>query len=239
MWSYVRLDAPLEKYVEHAIRDTVPLFPAGTDYSYQSMGTLIVAELVRRISGFTIHAFLKKEIFDPLGLKSTGLGSRGFDRTRLVRVQTPEFHEPSFGWNSVYWQELGSPWGGMFSTPDEFSVICQLMLDQGVAEGQRLLSPTTIKLITTNRLNDYPHLPEPIRRTKPWGLGWKLNQPGMDDNLCDLLGQQAFGHLGATGTLCWIDPETNGFCLLFTSGERDRAPWRLIALSNAVASSFV
>lgn len=137
------------------------------------MGTLIAAELVQRISGLTIHEFLKREIFAPLGLQSTGLGSAGLDRQRIVRVETPEYQgDGDFGWNSRYWQELGSPWGGMFSSPADFAVICQLLLNGGEYEGVQILSPGTVKMMTTNRLNDYAELPEPLRRTQPWGLGW-------------------------------------------------------------------
>jgi len=107
-----REHAPLSRFVQGAIRDTLPLFRAGTSLSYQSMGTLIVAELMQRITGSTISEFLKREIFEPLGLQSTGLGSHGFERARLVRVETPEYQSGGdFGWNSVYWQELGAPWG--------------------------------------------------------------------------------------------------------------------------------
>src|SRR5204863_9436310 len=54
-----RAHAPLSKFIEGAIRDTVPLFAAGTKLSYQSMGTLVVAEIVQRISGLSIAAYLK------------------------------------------------------------------------------------------------------------------------------------------------------------------------------------
>jgi len=177
-----------------------------------------VAQLIQQISGLSIDAYLKKEIFQPLGLKSIGLGSRGFDRERLVRVQTPDYQENSdFGWNGRYWQEFGAPWGGMFSSPEDFAVICQMMLNGGRHGDLQLLSPHTVKMITTNRLNDYPDLPEPIRRTKPWGLGWRMNHPGTSGSWSDLLDRNVFGHTGATGTMCWIDPAREGFCLLFTT----------------------
>lgn len=237
-----RAHAPLEKFIAGAVRETIPLFPAGTGYSYQSMGTLVVAELVQRLSGMTIHDFLRKEIFQPLGLASSSLGSRGLgakEQQRLVRVQTAAYQEPAFDWNSKYWRELGAPWGAMFSTPEDFAVLCQLMLDGGKHGDVRLVAPRTVELMTTNRLDDHPGLPEPIRRSRPWGLGWSLNHRQHDDVLCDLLGPHVFGHLGSTGTLFWIDPKTEGFCIIFTSGERARGPWRLVALSNAVAAAFM
>jgi CubicO group peptidase (beta-lactamase class C family) len=237
--------APLSKFIEGAIRDTKPMFRPGTNFSYQSMGTLMVAEIVQRISGMTIHEFLKKEIFDPLELKDTALGARGLDRARLVRVQEPDYlGGGDHSWNSQYWQELGAPWGGMFSTPEDFAVICQMMLGGGEIRGQgsahvRLLSPRTVRMMTTNRLDDYPDLPEPIRRTKPWGLGWRLNHLGTSETWSDLLDRSVYGHTGATGTQAWVDPASQGFCLLFTTAEYARAPWRMVQLSNALAAAFV
>ena len=232
--------APLEKFLAGASKDTVPLFEAGTKLSYQSMGTAVVAEIIQRLSGKPIALFLRKEIFEPLGLKSTGLGSKGFPRGRLVRVQvSDEQAKTDFGWNSEYWQQLGAPWGGLFSTPEDLAVLCQLMLSGGEWSGVRLLSPMAVKMMTTNRLDDLPELPEPVRRTQPWGLGWRMNHPGTRDSWGDLLGRHVFGHTGATGTMAWMDPQTQGFCLLLTSAPYEKAPWRMVNLSNAVAASFV
>lgn len=234
-----REHAPLSKFIDGAIRETVPLFAAGTSVSYQSMGTLVVAEIVQRISGLTIHEFLAREIFDPLELDSTGLGSRRIPRERIVRVETPRYQaEGDFGWNSTYWQQLGSPWGGMFSTPEDFAILCQLLLDGGAYGEQRILSPGTVEIATSNRLHDYPDLPEPLRRTQPWGLGWRMNHLGTGDSWSDLLDRSVFGHSGATGTTVWIDRNRNGFCILFTTGVHAKAPWRLVCLSNIIASAF-
>lgn len=232
--------APIQTFLDAASKETTPLFKPGTKLSYQSMGTAVVAEIVQRLSKLTCAEFLKKEIFDPLGLKSTALGSKGFDRDRLVRVEVPDYQANSdFSWNSKYWQELGAPWGGVFSTPEDFAVICQLMLGGGAVGGVRLLAPATVRMMTTNRLNDYAELPEGVRRTQPWGLGWRLNHPGTPDSWGDLLDRNVFGHTGATGTTAWIDPKAEGFCVLLTTALREKAPWRLVHLSNAVAASFV
>lgn len=231
--------APLHSFVDGAI-NAMPLFAPGTEFSYQSMGTLIVAELVQRIAGVTIHEFIQSEMLEPLGLKSTGLGSRGFDRERLVRVEVPDYQRGSnFGWNSRYWQELGAPWGGMFSSPEDFAVICQLLLNGGRYDDVQLLSPGTVKAMTTNRLLDQPELPDAVRRARPWGLGWSLNSRGTSRSWGDTLGPRVYGHTGATGTMCWIDPDRKGFCLLFTSAIRSKAPWRLVNLSNIVGAAFV
>ncbi len=235
-----RRHAPLADFIRGAIRDTVPLFRPGTDLRYQSMGTLVVAEIIQRLSGKPIDAFLHEEIFAPLGLASMALGSKRLERARLVRVQTPEYQAASdFGWNSSFWQELGAPWGGLFGAPEDFAVLCQLFLNYGHYNNVRILSPAAVRMMTTNRLNDFPDLPESIRRTQPWGLGWRMNHPGRPGSWGDLLDRTVYGHTGATGTMMWIHPQANAFCILFTSAIAATHGWRRVRLSNAVAAAMM
>jgi CubicO group peptidase (beta-lactamase class C family) len=234
-----RQHAPLKKFIEGSIKADL-LFKPGTRFSYSSSGTILVAEIVQRLSGLSIREFVRREILTPLGLKSTGLGSQGFARERLVHTTVPDYQIGMEGnWNSRYWQEFGSPAGGLFSTPEDYAVLCALMLGGGRWGDVRLLSPAAVRMMTTNRLNDLPDLPERVRRTQPWGLGWRLNHLGMPDSWGDLLGRQVFGHTGSAGNLVWMDPQRQGFCILFTNYLRARAPWRLVHLSNAVAAAFV
>jgi serine-type D-Ala-D-Ala carboxypeptidase len=122
---------------------------------------------------------------------------------------------------------------------EDYAVICALMLGGGKWGDVRLLSPASVRMMTSNRLNDLPDLLEPVRRTQPWGLGWRLNHLGMPDSWSDLLGRHVFGHTGPAGNVVWMDPQTQGFCLVLTNYLRAKAPWRLVHLSNAVAASFV
>jgi CubicO group peptidase (beta-lactamase class C family) len=203
------------------------------------LATILTAEIVRRISGISIQEFVRKEFVSPLGLASTGLGSQGFDRARIVRCTLPDYQQGTdFGWNSRYWQEFGSPTGGLFSTPNDFAVICAMMLDGGVSGGRRILSPAAAQMMTTNRMDDMPDMPEAIRRTRPWGLGWRLNHLGQADSWSDLLDRRVFGHTGSSGNVVWMNPSTKGFCIIFSNYLRSRAPWRLVHLSNIIASAF-
>src|SRR5207302_791432 len=98
-----RQHAPLKKFIEGAIR-TELLFKPGTRFSYSSSATILVAEIVQRLSGLSISEFVRREIVEPLGLKSTGLGSQGFSRDRIQRTTVPDYQAGGdFGWNSKYW----------------------------------------------------------------------------------------------------------------------------------------
>lgn len=233
-----RSKAPLARFIEGSLRAEL-LFKPGTRYSYASAGTMLTAEIVQRLSGLSIREFVQRNILRPLGLRSTGLGSQGFASERLVRTTLPAYQQPEFGWNSAYWRELGSPAGGLFSTPEDFGVLCALMLGGGEWGGLRLLSSATVRQMTSNRLDDLPNLPEAVRRTQPWGLGWRMNHLGTPDSWGDLLSRRVFGHTGSAGNVVWMDPDTQGFCVILTNYLRSRAPWRLVRLSNAVAAAFL
>jgi CubicO group peptidase (beta-lactamase class C family) len=227
--------APLKAFVEGALKVEL-LFKPGTRHSYASCGTILVAEIIQRLAGVSVREFVTREIIDPLGLTSTGLGAQGFAPERLVRAVVPAYQtDRGADWNSPYWREFGSPAGGMFSTPEDVAVICALVLNGGTWNGARLLSPATVRAMTSNRLDD---LPEPVRRTQPWGLGWRLNHAGTPDSWGDLLDRRVFGHTGSVGNVVWMDPHTKGFCIVLSNYLRARAPWRLVHLSNAVAAAF-
>src|SRR4029077_20161007 len=75
-----RAHAPLSEFVKRSY--TTPLlFKPGTEFRYQSMGILVAAEIVERISGMPLREFERKEIFEPLGMQHSALGL-GRMRTR-------------------------------------------------------------------------------------------------------------------------------------------------------------
>jgi CubicO group peptidase (beta-lactamase class C family) len=82
-------------------------------------------------------------------------------------------------------------------------------------------------------------IPEEERRCRPWGLGWRLNWPGHSSNFGDLLGPRAFGHWGATGTVCWIDPENDAYCILFTTQPQEPEGRFLARICNVVCAAML
>ena len=81
-----RQHAPLQRFLDAAVRETTLAFRPGTQLSYQSMGTAVVAEIIQRLSGMAVAEFLRREIFEPLGLRFNGVGSRGLDAQRIVHA---------------------------------------------------------------------------------------------------------------------------------------------------------
>jgi CubicO group peptidase (beta-lactamase class C family) len=234
-----RAHRPLSAFVEATCK-TPLLFPPGTRVSYQSMGTLMLSEIVHQVSGKTIQEFLRREIFDPLGMADTSLGWQPAKKERIAVVRLPpEMMKEDWSNNSPYWLAIGAPWGGMVTSPADFARFCQMMLNGGELDGVRILSPAGVRAMTCSQLACMPRVPEEERRCRPWGLGWRLNWQGHSANFGDLLGPRTYGHWGATGTVCWIDPEPETFCILFTTQPQEPEGRFLARVCNLVAAAVV
>lgn len=220
-----RRHAPLTDFAAEALQ-TPLLFAPGTQQSYSSMGILLAATIVERVSGQPLDAFLHQEVFAPLGMthSSMGLGSRRIADT--VQCDLPAHGDlimtdadRSWDWNSPYWRALGSPWGGLHTTTGDIALALQAMLDAG----RPVLRPETARAMITD---------QNAGLNKPWGLGWTLGADASYD------GSPAgvFGHGGASGTLCWADPARKLIFVLFTNRPNVNDPSHFLRRVSAVVS---
>lgn len=215
-------------------------YAAGTRVAYQSMGSAMLAEVVHQVSGKSIREYLREEVFLPLGMNDSALGLEPPRQDRVARVRLPRDQMGTdWNWNSPYWLAFGAPWGGMTTTPSDLARLCLMMLGGGAWGGVRVLSAATVRAMTANQLATLPQVPEEDRRARPWGLGWRLQWPGSPTSFGDLVGPRAYGHWGATGTLCWIDPETQAFMILFTTQPLEADGRYLARVANVVAGALV
>ena len=222
-------------------------FPPGHGVQYQSMGFVLLAEIIGRVSGHNCSEFITRELLEPLGMKDSLLGTpdHWYDsepeltqRVAEIRVPPEQQEGSDWNWNSRYWQQLGAPWGGLLSTPADLASFCGMMLNGGRCDEQPLFSPQTVRAALSNQLDTMPNVPEADRRTRPWGFGWRRNWPAHGTSFGDLLSPQACGHWGATGTLFWIDPPRQAACIILSTQPLDPGRNHLIRLSNAIAAAF-
>ncbi|MBI1345477.1 serine hydrolase [bacterium] len=224
-------------------------FPPGRGVQYQSMGLLILSEIMARITGQSCAAFLQKEIFEPRGMQDSVLGipSAWYEHTpsplsRCVDVRlTPEQQQAAtWNWNSRYWRQLGAPWGGLFTSAQDLAKLSQCLLRGGKRDdGQPLFAPATVAAATRNQIEPMRDIAESDRRCKPWGLGWRLHWPTHSANFGDLLGPNTYGHWGATGTVMWIDPDHGTFAVILSSQPQEPTGHFLSRLSNSIAAAWV
>jgi CubicO group peptidase (beta-lactamase class C family) len=200
--------APLAEFVKGAVR-TPLLFAPGTQYHYQSMGILLAAEIVERVTKTPLPKFLQEHVFTPLGMKRTVLGLGTFSKANMVPMQT-EHAAPEAGggdqsarswdWNSDYWRNLAAPWGGAHSTAADIATFLRKFMHP---DGKALRESTARLMIT-----DYTPKLEAHR-----GIGFMVGPTGLGQG-CSAL---TFGHSGSTGTLAWADPATDTTFVLLTA----------------------
>jgi len=200
--------APLADFVKGAVR-TPLLFAPGTQYHYQSMGILLAAEIVERITKTPLPEFLQQQVFTPLDMSRTVLGLGKFKKADLVPMQT-EHAAPESGagdpaaknwdWNSDYWRNLAAPWGGAHSTAADMAVFLRSFMHP---DGKALRTDTA-------RLMIQDHTPTLAAHR---GIGFMVGAASLGEG-CSA---RAFGHSGSTGTLAWADPATDTTFVLLTA----------------------
>jgi len=227
-----RAHAPLSAFVQGAC--TTPLLYAPrSGFAYQSKGTLLAGEIVQRVASQPLRAFHKQEIFDPLGMRDSSLGLGGRPVADTVACQTIDSGPDTerFGANSLYWRDMGHPWGGMHSTVTDLALLLQTFLNGGHCGGRQLLGRSTVARMTCDQNTAIG---------KPWGLGWGLATSPVWVYCGELVSPRTFGHSGATGTVAWADPDTQLLAVILTSRPTALDDGRLLrTVSNTVAAAVV
>lgn len=227
-----RSHAPLSRFVAEAL-NTPLLYEPGTQFSYQSMGTLLAGEIVERTEGRRLRDFLARKIFEPLGMRNTVLGLSGLKIEETAIFQENDISDDSRSWgpNSPYWRDMGHPWGGLHGTTGDLGILLQLFLNGGVYGGIRLFSPTT----TASMTRDHN-----FAINAPWGQGWALRDSPVWNYFGDLGSASTFGHVGVTGTVAWADPLRQLICvLLSTRSATHQGGFLLNSISNMVQSAVI
>jgi len=138
---------------------TLPLmYQPGERWQYNT-GSLVLGVLVARASRQPLGEFFRARIFEPLGMKDTGFSISPEQSRRL-----PSYYQTNFQTGKLEVQTVSGPskWtkapafpsgaAGLVSTIDDYLAFARLLLNEGVHEDKRLLSQTSVRLITTNHL---------------------------------------------------------------------------------------
>ena len=234
--------ASLAEFVSETARVT-PEFPAGTSCRYSSMGLAVLADVIEKITQTPLPELLQRDLFGPLRMQDSWLGipSGKFEELQptLVPCELPIWQQQAtdWNWNSRYWRSLGAPWGGMTSTSNDLGRLAVCMLNQGTSpDHQTIIHPLVISSSTQNQTCHMSGLVESDRLHRPWGLGWRFNWPDHATCFSDFVSSEAYGHWGATGTLMWIDPKTQIWCVILTNQPYEVSQTVIQRLSNRIAS---
>jgi CubicO group peptidase (beta-lactamase class C family) len=112
-------------------------FEPGTEYLYSNSGYLLLKTIVERVSGESIQAFSKKNIFDPLEMSSTQYQSSS---TMLVPGRALAY-SGSFqgGFNNIHSSDSTVGTRGILTTIDDFRKWHKNLLDNKLGKGSQQL----------------------------------------------------------------------------------------------------
>lgn len=179
----------------------------GAHAEYSDVGFILLGEWLQRTVSESLDNFCSREVFAPLGMKSTRFNPpikmrseippTVDDQTFRHRIIQGEVHDENA---SVAGGIAGH--AGLFSNTSDLMKISACML----GSGRQLWSPETRELFTRRRST-------PIGTSR--ALGW--DTPSAPSQSGKYFSSRSFGHLGYTGTSLWIDGERKIAIALLTN----------------------
>jgi CubicO group peptidase (beta-lactamase class C family) len=177
----------------------------------------VLGRVIEVVSGMDLDRFLEERVTKPLGMSSTGFYVREADRDRLAQPQI----DPATGkrppmFDATQKPKLFSGGGGGVSTASDYLLFCEMLMHGGQFGATRLLSRSTIDLMTSNalkpgigysatqsqRFGDI--LPAPAMG-QGFGLGFAVRTETGQNPVPGTVG--SFYWTGAYGTTFFVDPK--------------------------------
>ena len=191
------LDCPLENKV-------------GAVVNYSCLGFIILSKIISLVSGQNFKEFCQQNFYDPLELKNTS-----FSPVSNSNLVATSYDETSKQYLTGIVQDSNSRLfnaasgnAGLFSTATDVYKICQALLDSK-NNLNNLLHPNSIKAMWQNQTPN---------KNFSWGLGWTYFSGKPEYcHLPNKMPKGMIGHLGFTGTSCFIDPVNEAIFLIFSN----------------------
>ncbi len=216
--------------------------PPGAVFRYSDINFETLGFLVEKISGMPLDEYAQRNVFQPLGMKTTTFRPPEKWRSRIAPTEYDEenhmlrgiVHDPTA-------RRMGGVAGhaGLFSTADDLSKYAQALLDAAPSNvvtrkaGSKtrgkagFLDALTMEKMTTPQ--------QPPNATSLRGLGWDIDSP-FSSNRGELFPLGSYGHTGFTGTSMWIDPYTQTYVILLTNAVHPHVGAPVVSLRSKVAN---
>jgi CubicO group peptidase (beta-lactamase class C family) len=168
-------DGALERYVRSM--DNWLLFAPGDLWSYSSLGMILLADIVSKVSGQTFEAYLQENVITPLGMADTMLIIPAGDETKLTGNHVRGADGQVVVSEIFPYRRQFIATGPLFSSITDMACFAAAHLNRGEFEGVRILPAET-----------YDVMWQPISRTN-WYLGPILTPTLADFGMTWMLGE--------------------------------------------------
>jgi CubicO group peptidase (beta-lactamase class C family) len=235
----------LSEYVKALAREPLRFQP-GTRWAYSTAGLDTVGRVVEVVSGMPFATFVQQRLLDPLGMTQTTFWPSADEAPRFAhqyirndrtgRLEDTPIHYLYGG--AVTDRERPALGGaGLFSTAEDVTKFYQMMLNDGVWQGRRLLQSATLAAMTHKQTGDIK-----ARPGMPWGFGFCVIEDPSQMEANNHLSPGTFGHGGAFGTQSWADPATGLVYVFMIQRDKmklnpDNSPMRR-AYQDAIAAAL-
>ncbi len=203
-------------------KDEVPTSAPGESFVYSDINFFLLGDIVSRVTGQSLDAYLRERVFLPLGMTDTGFLP---PRTLLPRIAPTERCAEQDAWpckrldapplrgvvHDPTARRMGGIAGhaGLFSTARDLKLFARMLLGKGRLGATRVLSAASVAAMTS------PQTPAGMASVR--GLGWDIDTT-FSSNRGDLFpAGTSYGHTGFTGTSLWIDPASDSYVIFLSS----------------------
>lgn len=208
----------LREYVAIAAQ-TQPHVPPDTVMMYADPNYELLAEVIRRISGSELDDVAKARLFDPMGMKDSHfiLPDELYDRVVGRPAGAP------FQSLEESWRKSPSATGGLYSTALDTAAYGQMLLNRGIFNGKKVLSPASVRAMTQNQIPGMnAKFVDRVFSNASWGLGWSITAPFKGALYGEqMLSDRSFVHGGAGGVFIWVDPALDILGVYFSVTMRE------------------
>jgi CubicO group peptidase (beta-lactamase class C family) len=186
----------------------------GTKWTY-SPGTRVAGWVVEALTGQSLDAHFRQDIFEPLGMQDTDYAVPTEKLRRLVTLHRREDSTLAEVPNPTEALSPPNGDGGLFSTAHDYGLFMRMLLNGGSLNGVQILRPETVALMGENHIGDLfvetqePGLPMTLAfplgagRDK-FGLGFQITAD--DERYAGFRAPGSLSWAGAHNTHFWIDP---------------------------------
>jgi CubicO group peptidase (beta-lactamase class C family) len=207
-WYLADRDEPVRATVDRIAGLPMDAQP-GERFVY-GYATDILGAVVEAASGLTLDAFLRSQILDPLGMNDTHFYLPREKAARLATVYSlPQggtlVRAPDGAGMQAQGQYVEGPrasfsgGAGLVSTASDYARFLQMLLDGGTLDGVRLLSPSSVALMTADHIGDVYGVPG-----VGFGLGFSVVEDLGARGSPGSVGEYGWG--GAYHSTYWVDP---------------------------------
>ncbi len=209
----------------------------GAEWNY-SRSTDILGRLIEVVTGKTLGAFLTERILAPLQMAETAFhtGAENTDRLAEPFPADPWTGEKVQLFDMLEQPVMESGGGGLVSTTMDYARFCQMLLNGGTLDGNRIVGRKTLELMTSDHLG--PGVKIQAGALMQPGIGFGLGfavrtQEGLAP-FPGSVGQYFWSGMG--GTFFWIDPKEELFAVFMSQGPGQREYTRTLVRNLVYAA---